>query len=98
MSSLLKGIAVGFSIAAPLGPIGVLCIRRSLAEGSLMGLLTGLGAATAQWCPDLRGRACWLTEILAKQRSDLSCLAAVKKARNEIKPNVRELRAVAQVK
>lgn len=47
MSPLLKGIAVGFSIAAPVGPIGVLCIRRSLAEGSLMGLLTGLGAATA---------------------------------------------------
>jgi threonine/homoserine/homoserine lactone efflux protein len=47
MSPLIKGIAVGFSIAAPVGPIGVLCIRRSLAEGSLMGLLTGLGAATA---------------------------------------------------
>jgi threonine/homoserine/homoserine lactone efflux protein len=47
MSPLLKGIAVGFSIAAPLGPIGVLCIRHSLAEGWLMGLLTGLGAATA---------------------------------------------------
>ena len=47
MSPLLKGIAIGFSIAAPVGPIGVLCIRRSLAEGSCMGLFTGLGAATA---------------------------------------------------
>ena len=47
MSPLLKGIAIGFSIAAPVGSIGVLCIRRSLAEGSLMGLFTGLGAATA---------------------------------------------------
>ena len=47
MSPLLKGIAIGFSIAAPVGPIGVLCIRRSLAEGSLMGLFNGLGAATA---------------------------------------------------
>ena len=47
MSPLLKGIAIGFSIAAPVGPIGVLCIRRSLAEGSLTGLFTGLGAATA---------------------------------------------------
>ncbi len=47
MIPLLKGIAIGFSIAAPVGPIGVLCIRRSLAEGSLMGLFTGLGAATA---------------------------------------------------
>lgn len=38
---------IGFSIAAPVGPIGVLCIRRTLANGRLMGLATGLGAATA---------------------------------------------------
>lgn len=44
---LLKGFAIGFAIAAPVGPIGVLCIRRSLAEGRQMGLVTGLGAATA---------------------------------------------------
>ena len=44
---MLKGMAIGFSIAAPVGPIGVLCIRRSLAEGRLIGLATGLGAATA---------------------------------------------------
>jgi threonine/homoserine/homoserine lactone efflux protein len=44
---LLRGIVIGFSIAAPVGPIGVLCIRRTLAEGRLAGLLTGLGAATA---------------------------------------------------
>jgi threonine/homoserine/homoserine lactone efflux protein len=41
------GLILGFSIAAPVGPIGVLCIRRTLAEGRLAGLLTGLGAATA---------------------------------------------------
>ncbi|HXV42533.1 MAG TPA: LysE family transporter, partial [Anaerolineae bacterium] len=44
---LLKGLIIGFSIAAPVGPIGVLCIRRTLAEGRLIGLLSGLGAATA---------------------------------------------------
>ena len=38
---------LGFSIAAPVGPIGVLCIRRTLAEGRLTGFLSGLGAATA---------------------------------------------------
>jgi threonine/homoserine/homoserine lactone efflux protein len=43
----LQGLAVGFSIAAPVGPIGVLCIRRSLAGGVALGLATGLGAATA---------------------------------------------------
>ena len=38
---------IGFSIAAPVGPIGVLCIRRTLANGLVVGLLTGLGAASA---------------------------------------------------
>jgi threonine/homoserine/homoserine lactone efflux protein len=42
-----RGLVIGFSIAAPVGPIGLLCIRRTLAEGRLSGLVTGLGAATA---------------------------------------------------
>ncbi|MDP3015811.1 MAG: LysE family translocator, partial [Deltaproteobacteria bacterium] len=44
---LLKGLFIGFSIAAPVGPIGLLCIRRTLAEGRTFGLVSGLGAATA---------------------------------------------------
>jgi len=44
---LISGLIIGFSIAAPVGPIGVLCIRRTLAEGRLHGLISGLGAATA---------------------------------------------------
>ena len=50
ISPLLNGMIIGFSIAAPVGPIGLLCIRRSLAQGQLAGLLTGLGAATADAC------------------------------------------------
>jgi threonine/homoserine/homoserine lactone efflux protein len=46
-SFLLQGLVIGFSIAAPVGPIGVLCIRRTLAEGRVYGLVSGLGAATA---------------------------------------------------
>lgn len=42
-----KGIILGFCIAAPVGPIGILCIRRTLAGGRLSGFVTGLGAATA---------------------------------------------------
>jgi threonine/homoserine/homoserine lactone efflux protein len=45
--ALLTGGIVGFSIAAPVGPIGALTIRRTLAQGRIAGLLTGLGAATA---------------------------------------------------
>jgi threonine/homoserine/homoserine lactone efflux protein len=44
---LLQGLIFGFSIAAPVGPIGVLCIRRTLARGVRSGLASGLGAATA---------------------------------------------------
>ena len=45
--SFFKGLIIGLSIAAPVGPIGVLCIQRTLAKGRLAGLSTGLGAATA---------------------------------------------------
>ena len=44
---LIKGLLLGFSIAAPVGPIGILCIRRTLTQGMRNGLAAGLGAATA---------------------------------------------------
>ena len=47
MNIFLKGLLLGFSIAAPVGPIGVLCIRRTLAEGRASVFVCGLGAATA---------------------------------------------------
>lgn len=43
----LKGLMIGFAIAVPIGPIGILCIRKTLAEGWGPGLVIGLGAATA---------------------------------------------------
>lgn len=43
----IRGILIGFAIAAPVGPIGVLCIRRTLVEGRIAGLISGLGAASA---------------------------------------------------
>jgi threonine/homoserine/homoserine lactone efflux protein len=46
-SLFIKGFIIGFSIAAPVGPIGILCIQRTLSGGNLQGLVTGLGAATA---------------------------------------------------
>ena len=42
-----KGLALGFSIAAPVGPIGLLCIRRTLDQGWKNGVTSGLGAAAA---------------------------------------------------
>lgn len=44
---LLKGVLVGLIIAVPTGPVGVLCIRRTIFHGQLAGFVSGLGAATA---------------------------------------------------
>lgn len=43
----VRGLVIGFSIAAVVGPIGMLCIQRTLHNGFRYGLVTGLGAATA---------------------------------------------------
>lgn len=42
-----RGLLLGFAIAAPVGPIGLLVIQRTLNAGRLVGLFSGLGAATA---------------------------------------------------
>ncbi|HEY7910162.1 MAG TPA: LysE family transporter, partial [Thermomicrobiales bacterium] len=47
---LIRGMIFGLSIAAPVGPMGVLCIRRTLADGRLAGFISGLGTATADAC------------------------------------------------
>lgn len=44
---LLKSIILGFSVSAPVGPIGLLCIQRVLSKGRFAGILTGFGAVTA---------------------------------------------------
>lgn len=47
MMYFLKGLLIGLSIAAPVGPIGLLCISRTIQKGRLAGFFTGMGAATA---------------------------------------------------
>ena len=47
LSALGRGLVIGFVIAAAIGPIGLLCIRRTLVEGAAVGAVSGLGAATA---------------------------------------------------
>jgi threonine/homoserine/homoserine lactone efflux protein len=42
-----KGLIIGFAMAVPIGPIGIMCIRKTLAEGHSRGLIIGFGAATA---------------------------------------------------
>jgi threonine/homoserine/homoserine lactone efflux protein len=44
---IIKGLAAGFMAAVPIGPVGTLCIKRSLTHGRMAGLCTGMGVATA---------------------------------------------------
>ncbi len=46
----IRGIIIGFAIAAPVGPIGVLCVQRTINRGTSFGFVSGLGAATADAC------------------------------------------------
>ncbi len=46
-SFFLKGILAGLALAMPVGPVAVLCIRRTLAEGARMGFATDFGASLA---------------------------------------------------
>lgn len=47
LEELLKGVIVGLCASVPLGPIGVLCIQRTLSKGRNSGFITGLGAAVS---------------------------------------------------
>ena len=47
MDFLLRGLIIGVSIAAPVGPIGLLCIQRTVNQGRASGFVSGLGTATA---------------------------------------------------
>src|SRR5262245_54297352 len=47
LTLFVRGVILGFTIAAAVGPISLLVIRRSLAEGRLVGIGSGMGVATA---------------------------------------------------
>jgi threonine/homoserine/homoserine lactone efflux protein len=49
LTIFLKGIFIGFAMTVPVGPIGIMCIRKTLTGGRLRGLIIGLGAATADF-------------------------------------------------
>ena len=43
--TIIRGLAIGILVSAPMGPIGILCIQRTLNKGRWSGFVTGLGAA-----------------------------------------------------
>lgn len=47
MQYIIKGIFIGLMVSVPLGPMGVLIIQKTLHKGKLAGLVSGIGAASA---------------------------------------------------
>jgi len=43
---IIKGLIIGFLASIPLGPVGVLCIQRTINKGRIHGVVSGMGAAT----------------------------------------------------
>lgn len=76
---VLMGGLIGFSIAMPVGPIGLLCMRNSLTLGVRCGLMTGLGAACADALYGLIGGwgARVVSDFLVGQESILKIAGAI---------------------
>jgi threonine/homoserine/homoserine lactone efflux protein len=73
ISLFVKGLFVGFFLAAPVGPIAALVIQRTIAKRWLSGFITGLGAATADAIYGALAAfgATFVTDFLIKERSSL---------------------------
>ena len=67
----VKGFLVGFFLCAPMGPIGLFCIRKSLVEGRLAGLAAFLGASTVDglFCGIAGLGAAYIVDFLKHQQT-----------------------------
>jgi threonine/homoserine/homoserine lactone efflux protein len=76
---LWKGALIGFAIAAPVGPIGILCIRRTLSDGRLAGFVSGLGAAGADTVYGLAAALglTWIGDFLQAHRDWISVVGGL---------------------
>jgi len=79
ISFFAKGLLIGVSIAAPVGPIGVLCIRQTLMSGVLVGVACGLGAAVADMIYGIIGGfgLTFISSILLSQKNILTILGGI---------------------
>lgn len=76
---VVQALVIGFVIAVPLGPIGLLCVERTLLRGAGAGFSTGLGvaAADAVWCALLAFGARWMAEPLLAYSEPLRLLGGL---------------------
>jgi threonine/homoserine/homoserine lactone efflux protein len=76
----LKAMVLGFCVAAPIGPVGILCINRSLGGGAVLGLATGLGASTVQVGWILIATAGAASSLIIRPDSSIAHLASLSTA------------------
>ena len=79
VSLFLKGLIVGFCLAAPVGPIAALCVQRTISKRLLSGLVSGLGAAVADavYGAVAAFGATMISEFLISERSWMQRLGGV---------------------
>jgi threonine/homoserine/homoserine lactone efflux protein len=79
LGTFARGFLIGLSIAAAVGPISLLCIRKTLTDGRLAGFVSGMGAATADGlygCVAAFGLT-WVSETLVEGRLWLRLLGGL---------------------
>ncbi|MCL4361307.1 LysE family translocator [Candidatus Dependentiae bacterium] len=74
-----KGFLLGFSVSAPVGPIGVICIQQTLLGGFLLGIFSGLGAASADGIyASISGFGLsWLSNFLIKYKTYINIFGGI---------------------
>ena len=79
ISFFAQGLLIGFSITAPVGPIGILCIRQTLISGILVGFACGLGAAVADMMYGIIGGfgLTFISSMLLSQKTILSIIGGI---------------------
>jgi len=76
---LLQAAVIGFAIAVPLGPIGLMCVERTLAKGFWAGFSTGFGVSLADaiWCAVVAFGAVWISDSLNSHQHSLRIAGGV---------------------
>jgi threonine/homoserine/homoserine lactone efflux protein len=76
---LMRGLAIGLAVAIPVGPIALLCMRRTLERGFLIGFGTGLGAAIADlfYASIAAFGISAVEEVLLEYRTSLSFIGGI---------------------
>lgn len=74
-----RGVATGALISAPMGPIGMLIVQRTLSKGRWTGMFTGIGAALSDliYCLLAGFGLSFVTEFIEKQQMWLQLIGAV---------------------